>query len=272
MNNSVLNSTAPTVRLDCFSPYLVITNGIWLGEDPLSYSLPLFLIQLLIITLIGCILYAILKPFGQPMVLAEILAGILLGSSFAGRCFQGFEAHLFPGRSIEIMSSMRNCSLLCFVFMVGVEMDINVLRQMKKVMVIGTISITLPFAITWTIAYLFRDYFLKEQKNNAFYIYLALALSATTFSVVARVLRDPKLLSTEVGRVSMSSSIIHNLFSWVLLALISIFSGTMKANKELDGLPFLFIILSSLRLLVVCVGLVKPVLKWLVGRTPEGSP
>ncbi|ONK78861.1 uncharacterized protein A4U43_C01F330 [Asparagus officinalis] len=273
MNNSVLNSTTPSVELECFSPYMIITNGIWLDDDPLRYSLPLFLIQLLIITLTSRTLNAILKPFGQPMVLAEILAGMLLGPSFVGKFFQGFQAHFFPPRSISILSSMGNCGLLCFVFMVGVEMDINVLRQMKKkVMAIGAISIVLPFAITLTAAYLFRGYFLEEKKNNAFYVYLALALSITTFPVLARVLRDLKLLNTEVGRVSILSSVVNDLFSWVLLALVAVLSGTMRADKGMDGLPFLYILLSSLGFFIICVVLVRPVLKWLVDRTPEGEP
>jgi len=61
------------MEIDCSSPYMIITNGIWQGDDPLHHSLPLFLIQLLIITLTSRALYVLIRPLRQPMVLSEIL-------------------------------------------------------------------------------------------------------------------------------------------------------------------------------------------------------
>lgn len=60
-------------KMDCYSPNMVVTNGIWLGENPIKYSLPLFLIQLILIALITRAFGALLRPFHQPLIVAEII-------------------------------------------------------------------------------------------------------------------------------------------------------------------------------------------------------
>ena len=160
---------------------------------------------------------------------------------------------------------MANVGMLCFVFMVGVEMDIKVLKQMtKKVMVIGTLSIVFPFAITSIAAFLFRNYFVEEAKNGAFYIYLASAVSVTAFPVLARILAELKLLSTEIGQISLLSSIVNEALSWVLIAIVAACMG--------DGMPSHLILLCTLVFVLVCVFFVQPAVKRLVQRVPEGEP
>lgn len=57
----------------CYAPTMITTNGIWQGENPLDYSLPLFILQLTLVVVMTRILVFILKPFRQPRVIAEIL-------------------------------------------------------------------------------------------------------------------------------------------------------------------------------------------------------
>lgn len=61
----------------CYAPTMITTNGIWQGDNPLDYSLPLFILQLTMVVVITRILVFILKPFRQPRVISEILVSIL---------------------------------------------------------------------------------------------------------------------------------------------------------------------------------------------------
>uniref|UniRef100_A0A7N2KYN3 Uncharacterized protein n=1 Tax=Quercus lobata TaxID=97700 RepID=A0A7N2KYN3_QUELO len=59
--------------LVCYAPTMITTNGIWQGDNPLDYSLPLFILQLTLIVVTTRALVFLLKPFRQPRVIAEIL-------------------------------------------------------------------------------------------------------------------------------------------------------------------------------------------------------
>ena len=57
----------------CYSPTLITTNGIWKGSNPLEYSLPLFIIQVILVVVTTRVLVILLKPLHQPRVVAEII-------------------------------------------------------------------------------------------------------------------------------------------------------------------------------------------------------
>ncbi|KAI4330118.1 hypothetical protein MLD38_028424 [Melastoma candidum] len=250
----------------CYAPTMITTNGIWQGDNPLDYSLPLFILQLTLVVIITRVLVFVLKPFRQPRVMSEILGGLILGPSVLGR-YQMVSNYIFPLRSVMVLETMANVGLLYFLFLVGVEMDISVIRRTgKKSLAIAVSGMILPFLVGLVFA------FLTHHKDNAmsqgtYILFLGVALSVTAFPVLARILAELKLLNTEIGRLAMSSALINDICTWIMLAL-----AIALAENDNKSLASLWVVLSSILFVLVCFFIVRPVILWMIRRTPEGEP
>lgn len=212
-------SESAAEHIMCFEPMVVSNSTIWQGISPLSYGLPVFVLQLVLVVLTTRALVLLLRPLNQPRVLAEILGGIVLGPSVMGR-MEIFGDYIFPPRSLLVMETIAHFGLLCFLFLVGVEMDVTMVRQTgRKALAVATAGMILPFATGAVASFMLQGFAGKNIHQNAFLIFLGLALSVTAFPVLARILAEIKLLDSDIGRLSMSAAIISDTFTWVILAM-----------------------------------------------------
>ncbi|XP_077242105.1 cation/H(+) antiporter 15-like [Tasmannia lanceolata] len=252
----------------CYSSTMITTDGIWDGDDPLQYSLPLFILQLTLIVVTTRILVFILKPLRQPRVIAEILGGILLGPSCLGRVSKGWLASkLFPIRSVTILETMANVGLLYFLFLVGVEMDITMVRRTgRRAVIVALAGMILPFIIGTSASFLLKNVITKNVPQGPFLLFLGVALSVTAFPVLARILAELKLLNTELGKISMSAAIINDICAWILLAL-----SIALTQKEGFILASLWVVLSGAAFVLFCFFVVRPSIWWILQKTPEGE-
>ncbi|KAK3041087.1 hypothetical protein RJ639_026884 [Escallonia herrerae] len=231
----------------CYAPTMITTNGIWQGDNPLDYSLPLFILQLTLVVVTTRILVFILKPFRQPRVISEILGGVILGPSVMGQNLN-FATTIFPLRSVMVLETMANVGLLYFLFLVGVEMDLAIIRRTgKKAVAIAIAGMILPFLIGVSFSYLLHQ---KSQsvRQVTFILFLGVALSVIAFPVLARILAELKLLNTEIGRISMSSALVNDICAWILLTL-----AIALAENDSKSLASLWVILSSAAFVVFCI-------------------
>ncbi|XP_020592999.1 cation/H(+) antiporter 15-like [Phalaenopsis equestris] len=258
--------------MNCYSPNMVLTNGVWLGENPMHYSLPLFLTQLLFVSVTTRAIAALLRPLHQPLIVAEILSGLVLGPTLMGRIFKNSNFFFFPLRSENLMKTAANIGLLFFVFTVGLEMDMSNFRHTgRKVLSVAAAGMILPFLVTISLSYTFREHLLPEPNNNhAFYIYLAIALSITSFPILARMLIDIKLMETEIGHIALSSAMIIELLGWILLAIGIAFTGDTSDTNDPPP-PSHLIILAGLLFVLLCIFVVRPAVGRFMRRTPEGE-
>ncbi|KAL0329583.1 UNVERIFIED_CONTAM: Cation/H(+) antiporter 15 [Sesamum radiatum] len=257
------NKTEQTIV--CYAPTMITTNGIWQGDNPLDYSLPLFILQLTLVVVTTRILVFALKPLRQPRVISEILGGIILGPSVLGRSSK-FAETVFPLRSVMVLETMANVGLLYFLFLVGVEMDIGVIKRTgKQALAIAISGMILPFVIGVGFAFLLHQS-TEFVKLSTFILFLGVALSVTAFPVLARILAELKLLNTEIGKIAMSSALINDMCAWVLLAF-----AIALAENEAMSLASIWVILSSGVFVVFCVYVVRPLISWMIRRTPEGE-
>lgn len=165
-----------------------------------------------------------------------------------------------------VLETMANVGLLYFLFLVGVEMDISVVRRTgKKALAIAIAGMVLPFIIGACFSFLLH----KTDENmtqGTFILFLGVALSVTAFPVLARILAELKLINTEIGRIALSSALVNDMSAWILLAL-----AIALAENHTTSLASLWVILSSAAFVAFCVLIVRPVVSWMVRRTPEGE-
>ncbi|XVF58795.1 hypothetical protein PTKIN_Ptkin07bG0095300 [Pterospermum kingtungense] len=262
METIMSNKTLDTVV--CYVPSRITTNGIWQGDNPLDYSLPLFVLQLSMVVVTTRTLVFILKPLRQPRMVSEILGGVLLGPSVLGRS-QGFANTLFPLRSVMVLETMADVGLVYFLFLVGVEMDLlEIHRSGKKATAIAISGMIFPFAVASCFSLIHDSK--KNQHTGMYILFLGVALSVTAFPVLARILAELKLINSEIGRLAMSSAIINDMCAWVLLALtISL------AENDSSSLASLWVILSIIAFIMFCIFVVRPAISWVIRKTPEGE-
>ncbi|KAL9245667.1 hypothetical protein vseg_019292 [Gypsophila vaccaria] len=262
-NNTTTTESSPIV---CYAPTMITTNGVWQGDNPLDYSLPLFILQLTLVVVTTRVLVFILKPLRQPRVIAEILGGVILGPSLLGRS-ESFAKVIFPLRSVMVLETMANIGLLYFLFLVGVEMDIAVIKRTgRKAISIAIGGMILPFVIGCTFS-LIMQHGQVIQNQGTYVLFLGVALAVTAFPVLARILAELKLINTEMGRIAMSSALVNDICAWILLAL-----AIALAESNSSSLTSLWVVLSSVGFVVVCIFMVRPAVMWMIRKTPEGEP
>ncbi|KAI4328636.1 hypothetical protein L6164_020972 [Bauhinia variegata] len=264
MGHSSINKTGASIV--CYAPTMITTNGVWQGDNPLDFSLPLFILQLTLVVAATRIFVFILKPFRQPRVIAEVLGGVILGPSVLGRS-DAFANAVFPLRSVMVIETMANVGLLYFLFLVGVEMDIYVLRQVgKKAVVTAIAGMILPFGVGAIFSLLIHHNQQIKMSQGTHILFLGVALSVTAFPVLARILAELKLINTELGRIALSSALINDMCAWILLAV-----AIALVDNEASNLASLWVILSNAVFVAIVILVVRPGISWIIRRNPEGE-
>ncbi|KAM1128342.1 hypothetical protein ACFX14_038179 [Malus domestica] len=213
----------------CPPPMKATSNGVFQGDSPLHFALPLAILQICIVVIATRVLAYVLKPLRQPRVIAEIVGGILLGPSALGRNKSYLQA-IFPPKSITVLDTLANLGLLFFLFLAGVEIDPKSIRQTgKQALAIAVAGITLPFALGIGSSFVLRETIAKGVDATAFLVFMGVALSITAFPVLARILAELKLLTTDIGKMAMSAATVNDVAAWILLALAVALSGSNQS-------------------------------------------
>ncbi|GMI63362.1 cation/H+ exchanger 19 [Hibiscus trionum] len=257
------NTTAPP----CLVPMKATSNGAFQNENPLDFALPLLIIQIILVVSFSRLLSFALRPLRQPRVIAEIIGGILLGPSAMGRN-QKFLDIVFPKKSMTVLDTLANIGLLYFLFLVGLELDLRAIRRTgKNALVIAVAGISLPFILGIGTSFVLRSTINKGVSNMVFLVFMGVALSITAFPVLARILAELKLLTTDVGRIAMSAAAVNDVVAWILLALAIALSGS-----DSSPLVSIWVLLCGTAFVVFSIFVLKPILSVMARRSPDGEP
>jgi Kef-type K+ transport system membrane component KefB/nucleotide-binding universal stress UspA family protein len=181
-----------------------------------------FILQLVAIILASRLLAFVTTRLGQPLVIAEITAGILLGPSLLGWLAPGLGAELFPAASLPTLQLVSQLGLVLFMFLVGLELDTAQLRGHGHAsVVISHSSIIAPFALGALLAVVAYPALSEPHVSYwAFTLFLGVAMSITAFPVLARILSERQLMRTPVGAMAISCAAVDDVTAWCLLAFV----------------------------------------------------
>ena len=209
----------------------------------------LFLADLAIIILLARLLGMAAKRLGQPPVLGEIIAGILLGPTlFHGK----ITATLFPLTLRSPLSALANLGVVMFMFAVGYELDLRLLRGRERVAAsVSACSIILPLSLgiglgTWLAS---RHHVTRVLP---FALFVGTAMSVTAFPVLARILTDRGLHRTQIGGIALASAAMDDVLAWSLLAVVVAIAGAGSQQLRLLLAPVY---------VGVMFGIVRPLLR-----------
>ena len=183
-------------------------------------NLPILLVQITVILLAARIVGWLFRKLGQPQVMGEMVAGILLGPSLLGWVAPGVSAALFPPASLGFLNSLSQIGLLLFMFLVGLDLNPRLLRQQKHAAVVTShVSIIIPFFMGTLLA-LFLYPRLSDDRVafTHFALFVGTAMSITAFPVLARILSERNLIRSRVGTMAIACAAVDDVTAWCILA------------------------------------------------------
>lgn len=198
----------------------------------------------------------ITRRLGQPLVIAEMLAGIALGPSLFGLLWPDGYTVLFPSTSMPVLKMLSQFGLVLFMFLVGLELDLGLLRGKRRSSVlISNVSIVLPFGLGLACAWFIYDkYAPPGVALLPFALFLGTAMSVTAFPVLARILTERGLMQSRVGAIAIACAAVDDVTAWCLLAFVVAIARANAVSEALwtAGLAVaftLFMVLVAKRLL-----------------------
>lgn len=180
----------------------------------------LLLAQIAIILLCARVAGRALGLVGQPKVVGEMVAGLLLGPSLLGWLAPGVSAVLFPAASLGFLNALSQIGLLFFMFLVGLELDLKLIRERGHTAVITShASIVAPFFLGACLAlFLYPRLSDDSVTFTGFALFMGAAMSVTAFPVLARILKERGLTRTKLGAVAIACAAVDDVSAWCILA------------------------------------------------------
>ena len=190
--------------------------------DRLHAPLGVLLMQLIVIILAARALGAVFLRIGQPAVVGEMLAGILLGPSLLGLVLPQAQAFLFPPASLGALSLLSQIGVLLFMFVVGIEVDLQHLRKKAQAAVlVSHASIIVPFFLGAAVSlFIYQTLAPATISFSAFALFMGIAMSITAFPVLARILAERHLTHTPLGVIAIACAAVDDITAWCMLAVV----------------------------------------------------
>lgn len=201
---------------------LVQSPSIAAATSDVNHILLSLLVQLSIIMILSRGLGLLFRRIHQPLVIGEIVAGIVLGPSLFGLLAPSTAQLIFPAATAPYLNILAQVGLLLFMFLIGLELNISTLKgQGHHAVLISHASIIVPFLLGSLLALFLYDSFAPDGVPfTAFALFLGTAMSITAFPVLARILTESKLHTTPLGALVITCAAVDDVTAWCILAFV----------------------------------------------------
>ena len=226
-------------------------------SDSLSGGLVILLIQIVVVLFAVRVFSYLFRYIGQPGVIGEIVAGIVLGPSLLGYFFPDVFGWLFRPDSLTNLELISQLGLILFMFVIGMELDFGVIRKkINETLVISHAGILVPFFLGIIASYwVYEEYAASQTSFLPFALFIGISMSITAFPVLARIIQERNMTKSSVGILSIASAANDDVTAWCLLAVVI---AIAKAGTMVSAL--FAIVLTAVYILIMFL-LVRPFLR-----------
>jgi Kef-type K+ transport system membrane component KefB len=228
-------------------------------KSPLSR----LLIQIILITVVARVSGALVLKIGQPRVIGEMIAGILLGPSFLGFFSPVTMDTLFPASSMDNLRMLSELGVVLFMFLVGTDVHLGDLwKKAHTAIWVSHASIVIPFFLGTAISlFIYSSFAPDGVAFKPFALFMGVAMSITAFPVLARIVQERNMTQSEIGIMSLGCAAVDDATAWCILAVVL---ALVKSES-----PWASTIMVTLLVgfVVVMVFLLRPALRRVVPST-----
>jgi K+:H+ antiporter len=182
-----------------------------------------FLAQLMVLMLVGRLIGEAMQRIGQPSVMGQLLAGILLGPSVLGWVWPELQHWMFPaGKEQKAMiDAISQFGILLLLLLTGMETDLKLVRKVGRAAVsISLTGVAVPFACGAVLGIFLPDSLLPDAgKRLITSLFLGTALSISSIKIVAAIVREMKFTRRNLGQIIVASAIMEDTIGWVIIAI-----------------------------------------------------
>ena len=195
-----------------------------LHPSELGASAAIFLAQIVVLLLVGRLLGELLSRWGQPPVMGQLLAGIVLGPSVLGHVFPGADTVLFPHAAPQraMLDGVAQLGVLLLLLLTGMETDLSVMRHSGRAAVnVSLAGIALPFAVgIVAIELLPASMLVKPDERLLLALFIGTALAVSSVKIVAALVRELGFIRRTVGQIILAAAIIDDAVGWIFVSVL----------------------------------------------------
>src|SRR5258708_18610499 len=207
----------------------------------LALSAPIiFFVEIVLMLVVGRLVGEWMVRIGQPEVLGQLIAGILIGPTVLGNIWPGAHHLMFPNtlEQKRMIAGLSQLGILMLLLLAGMETNFAIVRRQKRLALFSSLSgIIVPFACGLALGELLPDSLLPApDKRLVTSLFLATALSISSLKIVAMVIMEVGFMRRNIGQLIMASAIIDDTIGWIIVAVISGIAA--KGVLNLKGVGF----------------------------------
>ncbi len=193
--------------------------------QPSEHEVLVFLVQVAVLLVTARVFGQVCRMVGQPSVVGELTAGIVLGPSILGRAAPDVFDWLFPGDAVQsaMLFTVGWLGVMLLLVVTGFETDLTLIARLgRAVFWVAAGSLVVPFAFGLAGGFLAPDELVGEDATReVFALFLAAALTISALPVIAKILSDLRLLRRNFGQLTLAVAMANDVLGWVLLGLIA---------------------------------------------------
>jgi Kef-type K+ transport system membrane component KefB len=248
---------------------ILLFGALWAGralaaESPAAPSEALFLAQLVVLMLAGRLLGEAMLRIGQPAVMGQLLAGVILGPSLLGLLWPDVQHVLFPNAKEQksMLDAVSQFGILLLLLLTGMETDLKLVRKVGKAAIsVALAGVAVPFCCGFALGQLLPVALLPNPDQRLLTsLFLGTALSISSIKIVAAIVRDMKFTRRDLGQVIVASAIMEDSIGWIIIAI----TFSLAQAGKVDLLNLAKSVLGTAAFLAVSLTAGRRVVFWLI--------
>ena len=226
----------------------------------------IFFTQVMLLIVAGRLLGELMQRIGQPAVIGQLLAGIILGPSVFGAVWPTAQHLIFPTASADrqMLHAVSELGVLMLLLLTGMETDLALVKRVRRAAALTSIAgIVIPFFCGYVLGEMLPESLLPDPNRRLLTsLFIATALSISSVKIVAAVLREVDFLRRNLGQIILAAAILDDTIGWTILAFIA---GLAAEGKIVMG-PLLISVFGTVAFLVFCLTIgsrwVARIIRW----------
>ena len=226
----------------------------------------IFFTQITLLIVAGRLLGELMQRLGQPAVIGQLLAGILLGPSVFGALWPAAQHAIFPVASADrqMLNAVSELGVLMLLLLTGMETDLALVKRVRRAAALTSLAgIVIPFLCGYALGEMLPSSLLPDPSRRLLTsLFLATALSISSVKIVAAVLREVDFLRRNLGQVILAAAILDDTIGWTILAFI----GGLAAEGKIVMGPLLISVFGTVAFLAFCLTIgrrwVARIIRW----------